>query len=122
MNPIPPAIAVLALVSQAGASQGGHAQEPADQCRVVHDGGQGQRTSQQARSDVRSGDTNVRASASSSSSSSSRSSVHLSSSSRGHGSARATSTTTDADGRRVTTIHDEQGCRIIVEEPDSEGD
>ena len=49
---------------------------------------------------------------------SSRSSVSVSSSSSGagHGSARAVSSVTDADGRTITTTHDENGCTIVVDE------
>ena len=47
---------------------------------------------------------------------SSRSSVSVSSSSQGGGSARGTSSATDAEGRTVTTTHDENGCTIVIDE------
>jgi len=42
--------------------------------------------------------------------------VSVSSSSQGGGSARGTSSATDAEGRTVTTTHDENGCTIVIDE------
>ena len=60
---------------------------------------------------VRSRSGHSRSSASAFSSSSS-----ASSSSGSKGTARAVSSVTDEDGRTVTTIHDEKGCRIVIDD------
>lgn len=58
--------------------------------------------------------------AASSSHSSSHSSVSVSSSSSGRGksNARAVTSHTDAQGHQVTTVRDEAGCRITIDERD----
>ncbi len=58
--------------------------------------------------------------AASSSHSSSHSSVSVSSSSsgRGKGHARAVTSHTDTQGHQVTTVRDEAGCRITIDERD----
>lgn len=43
-------------------------------------------------------------------------SAFSSSSSGSKGTARAVSSVTDEDGRTVTTIHDEKGCRIVIDD------
>jgi hypothetical protein len=85
-----------------------------DDCAVVRVSEDGRETRNMAKT---SGDKASARSASSSSSSSS-SSVSTSSSSRssGNGTARATASTTDANGRTITTTHDEHGCTVTIDE------
>ncbi len=85
-----------------------------DDCAVVRIGEDGRET----RSMGKSSGSKSWARSASSSSASSNSSVSVSSSSRssGGGTTRATSSATDANGRTITTTHDENGCTVTIDE------
>lgn len=84
--------------------------------RILKDGRQIRSTAKADGSAQASAAGRASAASVSSATGSSRSSVSVSSSSNGGGSARATSSVTDAEGRTVTTTHDENGCTIVIDE------
>lgn len=111
----------IAAATLAG-STGADAQVDVDAegCRVIRYTADGRRT-ETSPGGVRRGAPGAAAASVATGGASARSTVRASSSSRGGGTAVATATSIDAQGRTITTTHDQDGCTVTIDERTVQG-